>query len=60
MESVDLKMIRRFAMSKRWMLAFVKGLTVEQRAYVCREGVEYDTSLTGEGHDGFLCKMNHV
>ena len=33
MESVDL-MIRRFAMrSKRWMFAYMEGLTVEQRAY---------------------------
>ena len=34
MESVDLKTIRRFAMrSKRWMLAYMEGLTVEQREY---------------------------
>ena len=34
LESVDLKTIQRFAMrSKRWMLACMEGLAVEQRAY---------------------------
>jgi IS5 family transposase len=34
MGSVDLKTIRRFAIrSKRWMLAYINGLTEEQRAY---------------------------
>jgi hypothetical protein len=34
MKSVSLKTIRRFAMrSKRWMLAYINGLTEEQRAF---------------------------
>jgi transposase len=34
MESVSIKTIRRFAMrSKRWMLAYMNGLTEEQRAF---------------------------
>ena len=34
MDSVKLKMVRRFAMrSKRWMLAYINGLTEEQRAF---------------------------
>lgn len=34
MDSVDLRTIRRFAMrSKRWMWAYINGLTEEQRAY---------------------------
>ena len=34
MGAVGLKVIRRFAMrSKRWVLAYMGGLTVEQRAY---------------------------
>jgi hypothetical protein len=34
MDSVDLKTIRRFAMrSKRWMLAYMNGLTEEERSF---------------------------
>jgi hypothetical protein len=34
MDSVELKTIRRFAMrSKRWMMAYMNGLTEEQRAF---------------------------
>jgi hypothetical protein len=34
MDSVSLTTIRRFAMrSKRWMMAYINGLTEEQRAY---------------------------
>jgi hypothetical protein len=34
MDSINIKTIRRFAMrSKRWMLAYINGLTEEQRAF---------------------------
>ena len=34
MDSIDLKTIRRFAMrSKRWMIAYMDGLSEEQRAF---------------------------
>ena len=34
LDSVSLKTIRRFAMrSKRWMMAYINGLTEEQRKY---------------------------
>jgi hypothetical protein len=34
-DSVELKTIRRFAMcSKSWMMAYINGLTEEQRAFV--------------------------
>jgi hypothetical protein len=34
MESVTLKTIRHFAeRSKRWMMAYINGLSAEQRAY---------------------------
>ncbi len=38
MNSVDIKTIRRFAdRSKRWMMAYIRGLTEEQRAYAEKE-----------------------
>jgi hypothetical protein len=38
MDSVELSTIRRFAMrSKRWMLAYINGLTEEQRTFAEKE-----------------------
>jgi len=38
MQLVDLKTIRRFAMqSKRWMVAYMNGLTEEQRNYAKKQ-----------------------
>jgi hypothetical protein len=38
MDSVDIKTIRRFAdRSKRWLMAYINGLTEEQRAFAEKE-----------------------
>jgi hypothetical protein len=49
---VDIKTIRRFAdRSKRWLMAYINGLSEEQRAYA-----EKSTSLTGVSAGRSLCK----
>ena len=60
MESLSLQTIRRFAdCTKRWMIAYIEGLTEGWHAYAEKQYKSHDGSMAGESDSNYLISNWH-